>query len=63
MTADAVADVAMMASLIMLGLLFSLIGFNIAAEACDVTEGWVCGIADDGYHDGSFDWRHGVIPW
>lgn len=47
-----------------LALIFAiLISVSIFAEACDVYDNWTCGISDDGYRDGVFNWRHGVFPW
>lgn len=46
-----------------LATIITLFGFAMFQEACDVSGGWPCGVADDGFHDGEFNWRHGVFPW
>ncbi len=39
------------------------IGIAMFGEACDVYNNWTCGVYDDGYQDGEFNWRRGVFPW
>lgn len=48
---------------IALTVLILAFGSRMFEEACDAADGWPCGVADDGWHDGQFNWRHGVLPW
>lgn len=52
-----------MLALTVLTILVLWFTIGIFMEACDVYDNWTCGIANDGYQDGEFNWRHGVFPW